>query len=304
MHMLPQDFVRRNVDLFEGEGVAWLERLPDMIAEYERRWNVHVAPPFALTYNYVAPALRADGMQAVLKLGFPGGIIQKEIAALRHYDGHGIVQLLEVDPDGGAMLIERLVPGTPLTTLALEDDERATIIAAQVMRQLWRPVVPDHAFPTVHQWAEGLSRLRTEFDGGTGPFPERMVDLAEGLFAELLQSAAEPVLLHGDLHHDNILSAERQPWLALDPQGVVGEPAYEVGALLRNPIPHLLHIPDLKRVQARRVDLLAETLELDRRRIVGWGFAQAVLSGWWSYEDHGAPGPYWLACAESLVDLL
>jgi streptomycin 6-kinase len=172
------------------------------------------------------------------------------------------------------------------------------------MRQLWRPAPADYPFPTVAKWAGGMQRLRAQFDGGIGPFPKRLVELAERLFAELLASQAEPVLLHGDLHHDNILSAQRQPWLALDPQGVVGEPAYEVGALLRNPMPHLLAMPDFKGVQARRVDQLSEALGFDRERIVGWGVAQAVLSGWWSIEDHGAGWEPSLACAEVLAELL
>jgi streptomycin 6-kinase len=125
------------------------------------------------------------------------------------------------------------------------------------------------------------------------------VDTAERLFAELLASQAEPVLLHGDLHHFNILAAERQPWLALDPKGVVGEPAYEVGALLRNPSPD-----QPAHVQARRVAQLAEALALDRERLLGWGVAQAVLSGWWMYEDHGYGWEPALACAEVLAGLM
>ena len=103
----------------------------------------------------------------------------------------------------------------------------------------------------------------------------------------LLASSAGPVLLHGDLHHENILSAARQPWLAIDPKGVCGEPAYEVGALLRNPMPRLLDHPAPARLLARRLDLLAEVLGIDRRRLAAWGYAQAVLSAWWSLEDHG-----------------
>ncbi len=113
---------------------------------------------------------------------------------------------------------------------------------------------------------------------------------------------AEPVLQHGDLHHDNILSAERQAWLAIDPKGVAGEPAYEVAALLRNPMPQLLSMPNLGLVMARRVDLLSEYLSLDRTRLVAWGLAQAVLAAWWDFEDHGHGGEQWLTCAELLTE--
>jgi streptomycin 6-kinase len=297
---IPENFARAMVEVYGDEGAAWLERLPELIAECARRWSLTALPPYALSYNYVAPAVHADGTPVVLKVGFPSRELMTEIAALRHYDGHGIVQLLDADPERGAFLLERLTPGTVLAPLALLDDERATSIAAGVMRQLWRPAPPDHPFPEVAEWAEGMSRMRARFGGGTGPFPARLVEEAEALFAELLASQAEPVLLHGDLHHENILSAERQPWLALDPKGVVGEPAYEVGALLRN---QLWQLPQPGRVTARRVDQLAEELGFDRARVRGWGLAQAVLSAWWSVEDHGYGWEDAIACAELLAQI-
>ena len=128
-----------------------------------------------------------------------------------------------------------------------------------------------------------------------------LVEEAEGLFAELLASQAAPVLLHGDLHHDNILSATRAPWLAIDPKGVIGEPAYEVGALLRNWQPTLFAMADPARATARRVDQLAEALGIDRACIRGWGLAQAVLSAWWTIEDSGYGWEPTIACADLLA---
>jgi streptomycin 6-kinase len=148
-----------------------------------------------------------------------------------------------------------------------------------------------------------MKRLRERFDGGCGPFPPMLVETAEALFAELIESMDEAVLLHGDLHHENILSAERQPWLALDPKGLVGEPAYEVGALLRNPWPRLLDEPDPGRILDRRLDQLAEELGFDRGRLLGWGLAQAVLSAWWSFESHGHGWEFAIGCAELLAAL-
>ena len=110
----------------------------------------------------------------------------------------------------------------------------------------------------------------------------------------------EPVVLHGDLHHYNILSAVREPWLAIDPKGVVGEAEYEVGALLRN---HLLSTVRPERLLARRVDQLTDELGFERQRIVGWGLAQAVLSAWWSFEDTGQVWDEAIACAEVLAEL-
>jgi streptomycin 6-kinase len=302
MNAIPNGLARTIVELHGTTGVEWLNRLPSLVADCEQRWSLQVLPPFEpLSYNYVAPAVRADGTEVVLKVGVPNAELLTEIEALRLFDGHGIVRLLEADYEQGALLLERLKPGTPLSSLT--DDEQATSIAIQVIGQLWKPVSLEHSFPTVAKWAAGLKRLRERFDGGSGPFPGSLVEEAETLFGELIGSMGEEVLLHGDLHHQNILAAERQPWLALDPKGVVGEAAYEVGALLRNPMPQLLTEPHPGRILARRVEQLAEGLGFDRARVVGWGMAQAVLAGWWSFEDHGRGWESWIACAEILAGL-
>ena len=293
-------FARHVEEVWESEGTAWLQQVPDLIDEYAARWSLTVGPPFDnLSYNYVAPAVRVDGTACVLKLGVPRDELVTEIEALRLYDGRGAAALLAADADRGVMLLERLTPGAPLSRL--EDDDGATVVAAEVMRGLWRPPPPAHPFPNVADWLQGLSRLRRRFDGGTGPLERRLVEQAEALAADLLASTETEVVLHGDLHHDNILSAARQPWLAIDPKGVVGDPVYEVGALLRNPVPQVYSHPHPVALTRRRVDLLADRLGFDRRRIVGWALAQAVLSAWWSIEDEGygwegaMSGAGWLA---------
>jgi streptomycin 6-kinase len=302
MTEIPDNFARTMVEVYGEEGTAWLQRLPGLLAECAQRWSLTVLPPFVpLSYNYVAPAIRADGTDVVLKVGYPGRELLAEMAALRLYGGHGIAQLLDADVGLGALLLERLTPGMPLARLT--DDADATSIAAQVMRQLWRPVTPDHPFPTVAGWAAGLGRLRARFGGTTGPLPAALVERAERLFADLIGSMGEPVLLHGDLHHDNILTAQRQPWLALDPKGVVGEAAYETGALLRNPAGRVLQAPDPAGMMARRIDQLAAELGFEWERIRGWALAQAVLSAWWSIEDHGYGWEEAMAYAEILAGL-
>jgi streptomycin 6-kinase len=256
-------------------------------------------PPFApLSYNYVAPAVRADGTEAVLKLGVPHRELVTEIEALRLYDGRGMARLLEADADRGAMVLERLRPGAPLSDIS--DDDRAASIAAGLMTRLQRPAPPDHPFPTVEDWAAGLRRLRARFDGGTGPLPDALVERAESLFSELIDTMGPPVVLHGDLHQGNVLSAEREPWLAVDPKGVVGEAEYEAGAFLRN---RLLVQSNPRAALAKRVDRFAAELACDRERVAGWGLAQAVLSAWWSYEDHGQLAQESIACAELLSNL-
>jgi streptomycin 6-kinase len=283
---IPETFARKQASLRGEACAAWLERLPALTEEFEGRWSIKTLPPFPnLTYNWVVPAFREDGTPAVLKLSFPGEKeFRTEAAALEVFDGRGVCRLLELDLGKGAMLLERLEPGTPLT--AVRDDEEATAVAADVMKKLWRPAPADHAFPTVSGWARGLDRLRRRFGGGTGPMPARLVGEAESLFADLLASQGEPLLLHGDLHQENILKAGREPWLAIDPKGVVGEAAYETATLLHNPA-ETLNAPDPKKLIQRRLDVLSGELGLDRARIRAWGMAQAVLAAYWGLEDGG-----------------
>jgi len=299
-HIVSDKFAQKVIDVHGETGIKWLSRLPDIIAECEHRWSLKVMPPFdPLSYSYVAPAVRANGTEVVLKLGVPHDGLMTEMEALRLFDGSGAVKLLEADVVLGAIVLERLKPGAFLSNLA--DDEQATTIAAQVIRRLWRPAPSEHPFPTVAEWAAGLKTMRDHFDGGTGPLPASLVEKAEALFSELIDPMGKPMLLHGDLHHDNILSAERESWLAIDPKGVVGEAEYEVGAFLRN---HLLLRPNPEKVLARRIAQFVEELGLDRERIIGWGLAQAVLSAWWGYEDHGRLLEQPITCAELLARLL
>jgi streptomycin 6-kinase len=281
---LPPNFITTNTQERGAVGVEWMQRLPTILSDCERRWSIKIGMPFpGLSYNYVAPAVRADGTPLVVKICYPGREVTDEADALRVYAGAGATDLLDADSDLGVLLLEHIKPGAMLSSM--EDDTEATSIAASVMRQLRHPVPAEHSFIAVADWAKGMVRLRHEFDGGTGPFPAYLVDMAERLFAELLPSQAEPVVLHGDLHHYNILSAERRPWLAIDPKGIVGEPAYETGALIRNPVPQILSAPNLDRILARRIHQLSDELGYDHQRIYGWAVAQAVLSAWWTYED-------------------
>jgi streptomycin 6-kinase len=294
---------RVTVALHGDAGREWLEGLPALVEECAARWSLKVGPPFApLSYHYAAPADGPGGEALVLKLGVPARGLLCEIEALLAFGGRGAARLVDSDAGHGALLLERLEPGTPLSALCEEDDAAATSAAAAVMRKLRRPAPPrPHVFPTAADWGRGFARCRARFGGGCGPIPQKLFGEAESLYAELLASSAAPALLHGDLHHDNLLAAAREPWLAIDPQGVVGEPAFEVGALLRNPLPRLLGWPNPVRATERRVALLSEELGLERGRVRGWGLAQAVLSLWWSIEDGGEPGDAGLALIEVLA---
>lgn len=280
---IPENIARNAVEMRGEAGAAWISALPALIAECEEQWSLEAGEPFPnLSYNFAAPANRADGTPAVLKLSLPEDKeFEAEAEALRLFDGRGVARLLELDRPKGAMLLESLEPGESLE--AFENDEKATAVAADVMGKLWRPAPPDHTFPTVAEWAKGFERLRANFDGGTGPMPAALVEKAEALFEELIQSQEPPVLLHGDLHHGNILSS-RRGWISIDPKGVVGERAYEAAAMLHNPA-GFLERENPGKLLERRIEILSERLALEKSRVRGWGVAQSVLAAHWSLED-------------------
>jgi streptomycin 6-kinase len=288
-------FRARMISVFHDDGAAWLERLPSLLDAFAARWRIEVGATFApLSYAYVAAATRADGQPCVLKASVPRDDLRFEIEAMRHYGGRGAVRLLESDVDAGVMLLERAEPGTPL--ISLDDDAEATWIAAGVMRALWRPPVDASALPTLADWPwRAFEDMRARHEGGSGELPKALFERAESLWADLLSTQAPAVVLHGDLHHWNIVRAQRAAWLAIDPHGVVGEPAFEVAPYMRNPVadpgnPYetrlLARQPDVRAVLARRLDIFTDALGIDRHRLRDWSIAYAVVSACWSDESH------------------
>lgn len=308
MFVIPTDFARKMYECHGQEKAsAWLAKLPTILARCAERWQLTIFPSFPnLSYHYAAPAeLRMNSMPVVIKACSPTGEFGEEVEALRLFQDGGIVRLLEVEMEDEVILLERLLPGTLLSQLVPDQDERATSILASVMQRLWRPAPIGHTFPTVEGWGRGLARLRPQYNGGYGPFPPRLVQEAEVLFKELSASATQHMLLHGDLHHANILLAGNM-WRAIDPKGLVGDPGYETGALFYNPLGWMTTMPDPRKILARRVAQLAEELAMERARIRGWGLAQSVLSAWWSVEGDptAVPPSDVLACAEILADII
>lgn len=287
---------RKIIDVHGQAGVEWLARLPKLVDEWAARWSLVVLPPFAeLSYNYVAPVIGPHGAALVLKAGMPHPELWGEIDALRLFDGRGVARLIDADPAGGALLLERVVPGDALKSVT--DDEECVRVAAAVMRALWRPLPADHPFRTMAHLAGGWERLRATFDGGYGPFPAARIDRAAALWRELTAESAPPMLIHGDLNPGNILHSWWGGWLAIDPKGYAGDPLFDAATFLNDP-PAGVSGEELRRGQQRRVVWLAEALGAPRDAVLAWAEAHAVLSGWWSYEDHGRGWEPALALAE------
>jgi len=247
---------------------AWLERLPDMLRSLEHRWSLTLYSPFdddEVSCSYVAPVVRADGTPAVLKIGMPHMEGQHEIHGLRFWDGDPTVRLLMAEDDLGAMLLERCEPGTVLRTLPeLEQD----VVISGLLRRLWREPSAQHPF-------RPLSALTEYWSDETLAHIEQWPDTAlvrEGLrlLAELPRTEPTELMLATDLHAGNVLRAERQPWLVIDPKPFVGDPAYDTTQHLFNCSARLRLDPD------GMIRSFADLLGVDHERVRLWTFARAA----------------------------
>ena len=292
---LPADF-RNNISHYFGEkGQQWLLTLPALLAEALSTWDLTLAEPMPLSINYVTAARRADGQPVVLKIGVPHRELTSEICALRIFDGQGCARLLAVKEEKGMFLLERLLPGRMLAELP--DDELRTQLACDLAQRIQRPAPA--GLPLIHleDLFAGLAGVRKQFGGTSGPFPSALFERVEALIPELFQTSAPPVLMHGDLHHFNILSSGPD-WLAIDPKGIIGPPELECGPLLINPYPDFAYLPDALRQTGRRIAILSERLGYPRQRIRDWGICFAVLSAWWNTAPDGSGSEYSTACAQ------
>ena len=256
-------------------GAAWLDSLPRLAAECAEQWSLALGVPFGRgNVSLTLPVTRADGTPAVLKLNFPERESALEADALAHWHGKGAVMLIDVDRERNALLVERALPGTMLWEV--DNDEEATLIAASVLRRLWeRPPGRGHPFRVLADEAGGWAEpLRADWEALGRPFERALVDAAEEAARDLATSQAELVLCHQDFQGSNVLRAEREPWLAIDPKPIVGERAFDVASLLRD------RRWDIRaRVIRRRLELLASELALDRERMRGWGIVHALYWG-------------------------
>lgn len=236
----------------------------------------------------------------VMKIPNPKDDEANSAIALSHFAGNGAVRVL--DHADEAMLLERVCPGRPLTEVVTAGrNDEATAILCDVASALHRLELPaDIAcrFPTIEDWGRELADYRDGAGVITADLVSRAIDMCE----ELARSQGPRRLLHGDLHHHNILYDEACGWLAIDPKGVVGEPAYEIGAALRNPTsdPAMFAAPS---IIARRIAIVSQRLGFDPDRVLRWAFAQAVLSAVWRIAD-GRDPLRGLATANAILPML
>jgi streptomycin 6-kinase len=253
---------------------AWADRLPAVVSGLAERWALELGPVFEPggVASWVAPARATDGRPVVLKVAWRHYEAEHEADGLRAWHGAGAVRLVEhvrLDRHTDALLLEACEPGTPATELPEPDQD---VVVAGVLRRLWitprdgAPFRPLSSMCTA--WVEGLDRAAAAQSLGDPGIVRAGVELFCELAAE---RSAPPVLLATDLHAENVLAAQREPWLAIDPKPYVGDATYD-------PLQHLLNCPARLVADPRGlVDRMAGLLDLDPTRLARWLFARCVI---------------------------
>lgn len=248
------------------------------LAHYVAQWRIIVDEVKETPTSLVAFG-RREAVPVVLKLSRRSGDEWGAGSVIQAFAGRGMVRALEVGE--GAVLLERLVPGTELARLSLAgQDDEATDIVASVIERLVADHVPP-GVPTIRDWAIGFARY---LETGDSQVPHSVVEPAQAWYLGLANSQRDPRLLHGDLQHYNILKDSQRGWVAIDPKGVVGEREYELAASFRNPAERLADFVSPRMVE-RRLSRMGARLAIDMQRVLAWTYAQAVLSALWMIED-------------------
>ncbi|MFF3415543.1 aminoglycoside phosphotransferase family protein [Streptomyces sp. NPDC002698] len=276
---------RRSGQEGPDEADEWLERLPELAQEAValRELTVERVQAPGGRSSLVVLVRRADGTPAVLKLAPGRARPEAERVALAHWDGRGAVRLLdggdtgEASGTGGVLLLERLHPDVSVRSLP---EAKALLEAAGTLRRLW---VEPPADPVLETVAERTGRqaeaMRATAAGAAGTGIGALVDAALAAREELLVQPPEALLLHGTFRQSKVLAGERVPWLAVGPDPVVGECAFDLARLVRDRVEDLIASPSGPSITRRRIKRLAESLEVDQARLRGWTLFRAVESG-------------------------
>jgi streptomycin 6-kinase len=276
---LSKIFIQNMLDVYGSNGQVWLDGLPQKLHYLENLWDIKLGEPMPnLTYSYVAIAETRSG-PAVIKIAPKSERLDREICWYQAQTT-GCAHLISSDKEQGALLLEYLQPGISLKQKVIDgQDDEATEIIAQVIVELNAPKIAGKSpFPHVSELLKDLDLLK-------GKIPDRLFNYGCELFHRLLE-ANENFLLHGDLHHDNILS-HGEKFRAIDPHGYVGPKAFEVGAFIRNPYDCFPKNRPLQETLSSRLNILYRLLPFTRTEITGWALVYTLIAASWSIQDHG-----------------
>ncbi|MFJ4877261.1 aminoglycoside phosphotransferase family protein [Streptomyces sp. NPDC088745] len=284
---------------FGEEGRAWIAGLPALATSMLERWDLERdGTARAGEAALVVPVVRPDGMPVVLRLQLPRQETAAALIGLRTWNGEGMVRLLDHDPVSSSMLLERL--NGARTLASVNDDDVAMSTLAELHARLIAVPAP--------QGLRGLGDIASEMLDQVPHASSRLADPADrqhlrSWASAVTELAGEPGdrLLHWDLHYDNVLAAQREPWIAIDPEPLVGDPGFDLWPALNSRWDDVVAQGDTLRTVRRRFDLLTDVLGLDRARATGWTMGRLLQNALWDIDDGETRlAPSSLAIADSL----
>jgi streptomycin 6-kinase len=257
---------------------VWLERVPDLVAQCVEDWGLQLGEPYVGgAAGHAHRVELPDGTPGVLKVWFPHRESEHEPDALALWNGEGAVRLLAHDPSRSALLIERCEPGTTLSAIGAE---RALDVLVELLPRLWKPA--GSPFGTLADEAEWwVEYLPSEWERAGRPFERRILDAAMSALAELAGTQGEQLLVNQDLHGDNVLAAQREPWLVIDPKPLIGEREFALAPIIRSD-----ELGETRADALYRLDRLTSELALDKERVRWWTIGQTLA---WSTDTSRYP---------------
>ncbi|MEV0270635.1 aminoglycoside phosphotransferase family protein [Hamadaea sp. NPDC050747] len=292
--IVPEQLVANLPKYYGDRGRAWVADAPQVVADHLANWGLTVdGPVMNGVVALVVPVRTADG-PAVLKLQIDDPDHPGEAAALRTWDGDGAVRLLREDPAAGTLLLERLDSRHDL--VGVRDDVQAVQITAQLLVRLNAYKSPE-GVRSLREIAAGMLEFAPEAARRlVNPDDRRLLLEWAGAVREVAGECGDQ-LLHWDLHFENVLAADREDWLAIDPKPLSGDPAFELLPALHNRWPEVLAANDPHRAVRRRFDAMVEVMGLDRQRAVHWTLGRTLQNSLWTIED----GEHALEASQILV---
>ncbi len=272
-------FESNTISIHGQKGLEWLQSLSQITVDLSMRFGLQNLKPLTnLSYNYLASGMLGEQL-VILKLGLDVKYLQREAEALLAFKNHGAAKVLLHEP--GIILLECAVPGISLKSYYPDREQKSLDVACQVMKKLHEAAIPqNHNFPHIRDWLAVLDR--------DWEIPDHYLMKARELRDQISLVSVAEVLLHGDLHHDNILQ-NGDDWIVIDPKGVIGAPIYEIWAFLHNPEPLE------KSVLLNRIEYLSKALRYPVQQIINCCFVQSILSWTWDLEDGLPPHSEWIA---------
>lgn len=269
-------FKENMINIYGSEGKVWLGSLEKRLHDICHKYQItNLSPVRNMTFNYVASGT-INNKPIILKYGFNKIALKREAEALRSFSSHGGVKPIIDEPH--LIIMEKALPGASLKSHYPDKDDIASKILCDLITKLHKAPIPEHhAF---HQLSS-LFKVIDDFED----LPTNIQAKAKKIRTALFSKTERFVLLHGDLHHENILKQEDN-FVAIDPKGFIGNPVYDVTAYIINPMPELLNDSSLKHLIQNRVDVIASALNVSNKEVLHWTFLKSVKCWIWSKQDN------------------